>query len=83
MPHDINEPVQGGSRGTTPVVEKLLRVEDVARDVLRIGRTRVYQMIASGELRSVAVGRSRRIPESALQDYIDKLKAEDGVSDAR
>jgi excisionase family DNA binding protein len=58
------------------VVERLLRVEDVARDVLHIGRTRVYELIASGELASVAVGRSRRIPESALQEYIDRLKAD-------
>jgi excisionase family DNA binding protein len=58
------------------VVERLLKVEDVARDFLRIGRTRVYELIASGELRSVAVGRSRRIPESSLQEYIDGLKAD-------
>ena len=58
------------------MVEKLLRVEDVARDVLHIGRTRVYELIASGELGSVALGRSRRIPESALQEYVDRLKRE-------
>jgi excisionase family DNA binding protein len=44
------------------VVEKLLRVEDVARDVLHLGRTKVYELLARGELRSVAVGRNRRIP---------------------
>lgn len=60
------------------MVEKLLRVEDVARDVLHIGRTRVYELIASGALGSVAVGRSRRVPETALQEYIDRLKAELG-----
>jgi excisionase family DNA binding protein len=59
-----------------------LRVEDVAREVLNIGRTRVYELLAAGEIRSVAVGRSRRIPESALQEYIDRLKADAPADDA-
>jgi excisionase family DNA binding protein len=58
------------------VVEKLYRVEDAAREVLQLGRTRVYELVASGQIRSIAIGRARRIPESALQEFIDRQLAE-------
>jgi excisionase family DNA binding protein len=34
------------------------------------------QLIASGEIRSVKIGHLRRIPASALKDYVDLLAAE-------
>src|SRR5262249_41164256 len=39
----------------------LLTVEEAAQR-LRLGRTLVYQLISSGELESVTVGRLRRVP---------------------
>jgi excisionase family DNA binding protein len=58
------------------VVERLYRPEEAAREVLGIGRTLLYAMMARGEIRSLVVaGRNRRIPASALQDYIDRQKA--------
>jgi excisionase family DNA binding protein len=50
----------------------LLRVEEVA-EVLDVGRTRVYQLIKVGELRSLKIGGSRRIPSTAVQEYLDRL----------
>lgn len=50
----------------------LLRVEEVA-EVLDIGRTRVYHLIKVGELRSLKIGGSRRIPSTAVQEYLDRL----------
>jgi excisionase family DNA binding protein len=41
------------------------------------GRTLVYKLLASGDLRSIKVGRTRRIPSSALDEFIDK-QAMDG-----
>jgi excisionase family DNA binding protein len=38
-----------------------------------IGRTHIYGLIARGELRSVKVGRNRRIPAAALQEYVHNL----------
>ena len=32
-----------------------------------------YGLIASGELRSVKIGRSRRVPADALEEYVAKL----------
>lgn len=50
----------------------LLRVEDVAR-MLDIGRCRVFDLISRGDLVSVKIGASRRIPEQAVRDYVARL----------
>jgi excisionase family DNA binding protein len=49
--------------------------EDAAR-VLGIGRTKVYELIGSGALRSVRVGGLRRIPVTALDEFVARLEAE-------
>ncbi|WP_329177273.1 helix-turn-helix domain-containing protein [Streptomyces sp. NBC_01477] len=46
-----------------------LTVEEAARR-LSVGRTTMYALLASGEIPSVAVGRLRRIPAEALNDYL-------------
>ena len=51
----------------------LLTVEEAARR-LRIGRTLVYQLISSGELESVKVGRLRRVPAECLPEYVATLR---------
>jgi excisionase family DNA binding protein len=55
-----------------PVAKLLLRVEEVAQ-LLEIGRTRVYHLIASGELASVKIGGSRRVPTAAVHRYVAGL----------
>lgn len=50
----------------------LLTVEEAAT-ALRIGRTRMFDLIAKGEISSVLIGRSRRVPVDALQEYTRKL----------
>jgi len=42
-------------------------------DMLKIGRTRVYHLIRTGQLPSVQIGSSRRITASALTEFIDSL----------
>jgi excisionase family DNA binding protein len=44
--------------------------------VLRLGLTTVKAMIASGELRSIKIGRARRVPAEALHEYVHRLDAE-------
>jgi len=50
----------------------LLTPEQVAQ-ALAIGRTRVYELMASGALPSVRLGRSRRVARHALCRYVDAL----------
>jgi excisionase family DNA binding protein len=41
---------------------------------LDMGRTKVYQLIATGELESVKIGRSRRVPADAVHTFIGRLR---------
>ncbi|MGS2620061.1 helix-turn-helix domain-containing protein [Micromonospora sp. LZ34] len=52
----------------------LLRPEQVAR-ALNVGRSKVFHLIRSGELRSVKAGGSRRISATALREYVAGLEA--------
>lgn len=40
---------------------------------LGIGRSKVFELMASGELRSVRVGRRRLVSEAAIRDFINKI----------
>jgi excisionase family DNA binding protein len=51
----------------------MLTVEEAARR-LGLGRTLVYQLISSGELESVTVGRLRRVPTECLGEYVKTLR---------
>ena len=47
----------------------VLRVEDLT-DVLSIGLNSAYDLVRSGQLRSVKVGNQYRIPRDALVEFI-------------
>jgi len=47
----------------------LVRAEEAAR-LLGLGRTRVFEMFARGELPTVRIGRSVRVPRGALEAWI-------------
>ncbi len=53
----------------------LLSVEESAAE-LRIGRSRMFALIRRGEVLSVKVGGSRRVPYDSLRDYVRRLAAE-------
>lgn len=42
---------------------------------LSVGRSAVFELIASGELRSVKIGRRRLVSEAAIRDYIARLES--------
>ena len=50
----------------------LLSVVEAARR-LGIGRTLMYELVLSGEVRSVHVGRLRKVPVRALESYVDRI----------
>ena len=41
-----------------------------------IGRTTLFALIKSGELQSIKIGRRRYVPVVALQEYLERLRAE-------
>jgi excisionase family DNA binding protein len=60
-----------------PLEPQLLSVV-AAMTVLNLGRTRLYELINTGRLRSVQEGRRRLIPLTAIRDYIALLEQEAG-----
>ena len=52
--------------------QRMLKVEQAAARAA-IGRTRMYDLIKSGEIQSVKIGRSRRIPVEALDADVTRL----------
>ncbi|MFD0856516.1 helix-turn-helix domain-containing protein [Actinomadura adrarensis] len=50
----------------------LLTVQEAAQ-ALAISRSKLYELIASGELPSVRIDGSRRVPLTALDAYINSL----------
>ncbi len=57
----------------------LIRPEDAAIS-LGVGRTKVYELMRSGALRSVKIGGLRRIPATALADFVNQLEAQGRVA---
>jgi excisionase family DNA binding protein len=53
--------------GFTP--DRLLDIESTSA-ILGIGRSRLYDEIGAGRLRSIKVGRRRLIPARAIEDFI-------------
>lgn len=53
---------------------KLLLDVDEAAEALGVKRTHLYQLLGRGELESVKIGRSRRVPVGALEDYVARLR---------
>jgi len=48
-----------------------LRVEDLM-PILGIGRNTAYELVRSGQIRSIRIGRQLRIPKEAVQEYLTR-----------
>lgn len=72
MKLETNETI-GTDRLLDVRADRLLRVDEVCAR-LGIGRTKVFELIGSCTLPSVTIGASRRVPESELVAYIQRLK---------
>lgn len=57
-------------------MSRILHPVGEAAEQLGVGLTTVKALIKSGELRSVKVGRSRRVPTDALHEYVRRIDAE-------
>lgn len=60
--------------GTTFPAPLLVDVDEAARR-LGLGRTKLYDLIGSGALRTVTVGRRRLVPVAALDELVADLLA--------
>lgn len=58
-----------------PDVPVMFDVKTVAR-ILSISRSSVYELINSKDLDSLTIGRSRRVSQNQLVDYIMRIEAD-------
>lgn len=66
---------QGAPGGHTDIgihVRLLYRVEEAA-EILALGRSTVYELLATGQLKSIKVGRACRITASELDRFVEEL----------
>ena len=54
-------------------MDALLFTAEEAAELLKVSRCKVYDLLRSHELRSIKIGGSRRIPRTALEEYIARL----------
>ncbi|MEV6785545.1 helix-turn-helix domain-containing protein [Streptomyces sp. NPDC051098] len=54
-----------------PTTHRALTVPEVM-DALSLSRFKVYDLIRSRELKSIKIGRCRRVPADALRTFIDR-----------
>lgn len=60
----------------------LVYTPEEAAQVLKIGRTKIYELLHCGKLRSVRIGRTRRIPVAALESFLEEqqeVRVDDAV----
>jgi excisionase family DNA binding protein len=62
----------------TPV--RLVYSVEEAADLLGIGRTFMFQLVATGEIDSFKIGNRRKIPRDAIDGYIGRLRAEQAAA---
>ncbi len=55
--------------------KRLLTVTEAAA-TMGIGRSLLYGMVMRGEIQSISLGRARRIPVAAIDDFIARLRAD-------
>ena len=64
-------------------MEKLLLTPVEAAAVLSISRSKLYELMAAGRIRSVRIDGCRRVPVTALQNSVERLGLEDGGDSER
>gem|GEM_PF-2169078 len=57
-------------------LKALYRVTEVA-EVLSVGRTKVYELINSGQLDAAKVGRATRVTRSSIVRFLSELNTDD------
>ena len=73
---DVPTAAQGASEQALADV-RFLTVAEVAK-VMRVSKMTVYRLVHNGDLPAVRVGRSFRVPEQAVHDYLRESFVETG-----
>lgn len=58
-------------------MDRLLLRPNEAAEAIGVGRSKVYELLASGELPSIRIGGSVRVPVDVLREWIARRLVED------
>jgi excisionase family DNA binding protein len=73
--------ISSGSAAETPLSDvRFLTVPEVAT-IMRVSKMTVYRLVHSGELEAIRVGRSFRVPEQAVNQYLRAAFIESSSAD--
>jgi excisionase family DNA binding protein len=64
-------------------MDRLLLRPIEAADAIGVSRSTIYQLLASGELPSIRIGGSIRVPLDKLRDWIEHQIDQTGRKDSR
>lgn len=59
-------------------MDKLLLRPTEAAEAIGIGRSKIYELLASGDLPSIRIGSSIRVPLDQLRAWIERKSADTG-----
>jgi excisionase family DNA binding protein len=57
-------------------MEKLLLTPEDAAEALNVSRSMIYDLIRLRAIKSVKIGKSRRIPADAMREYVTGLMSD-------
>ena len=60
----------------------IMSISDL-RSALGIGRTKAYELVSTGRIKSIKIGNAIRIPKPALLDYVKESIYNRGEADKR
>lgn len=64
------------------MTNRLLLRPNEAAELLAVGRSKLYELIAAGEVPSVKIGRSLRVPAAELEQWVTERAAAAAVDAA-
>ena len=72
----MDQPTEERTSRSNPDIptNQLLLTPEQAAATLAVCRTKVYELLGKGELESVQIGTSRRIPYVALTEFVQRLR---------
>lgn len=61
---------------------KLLLTATEAAEMLGVGRSKLYELAASGQIETVKIGKLRRVPVEAVERYVSKLRSDPQIPES-
>jgi excisionase family DNA binding protein len=77
-PEEVGRTLAGASSLVTDVSaneDATLLTTREARQRLAIGKTKFFELLSSGEIESILIGRARRIPARAVVEYVQRKQS--------